>query len=113
MDTTIWHNPRCTKSRQALALLREHGIEPKVYLYLDTPPSLSDLKKVLKTLGITAQDLARKGEDAYKDGGLKDADDAGVLKAMVAEPRLIERPIVITEKGAVIGRPTEKILEII
>lgn len=113
METKIWHNPKCTKSRQALALLKDHGIEPEIYLYLDTPPTLSELKEVLKSLGISAQDLARKGEAAYKEGALKDADEGELLKAMVAEPRLIERPIVLTKKGAVIGRPTEKILDII
>lgn len=113
MDVTIWHNPRCTKSREGLALLQEKGITPTVYLYLDTPPDRTQLEEILVALKVKASDLVRRKEQAFKDQNLKDADDEKILAAMLAEPRLIERPIVVTPKGAVIGRPTEKILEIL
>ena len=113
MDVTIWHNPRCTKSRERLALLQEKGITPTVYLYLDTPPDRTQLEEILVALKVKASDLVRRKEQAFKDQNLKDAYDEKILAAMLAEPRLIERPIVVTPKGAVIGRPTEKILEIL
>ncbi len=112
---TIYHNPRCSKSRQTLSLLQENGIEPNVVLYLETPPDANTLKELLKKLGIHARALLRKGEDAYKELGLSDdslADDA-LIDAMVSHPKLIERPIVIKGDQAVLGRPPENVLELI
>lgn len=108
-----WHNPRCTKSRQALALLREKGVEPEVREYLKTPPGEAELKDAIKALGLSsARDLMRTKEDAYKTLGLKDVDDeAALISAMIENPKLIERPILINGAKAAIGRPTENILE--
>ena len=108
-----WHNPRCTKSRQALALLREKGVELQVREYLKTPPSAAELKDVIKALGLSsARDLMRTKEAEYKDLGLKDVDDEEALvSAVIKTPRLIERPILINGAKAAIGRPTENILE--
>jgi len=108
-----WHNPRCTKSRQALALLREKGVEPEVREYLKTPPSAAELKDVIQALGLSsARNLMRTKEAEYKDLGLKDVDDEeALIKAMIETPKLIERPILINGAKAAIGRPTETILE--
>lgn len=113
---TIYHNPRCSKSRETLALLEQHGVEPQVVLYLDTPPSVAELKKLLQQLGFTsARELMRKKEDLYKE--LKLADEAlseeQLLQAMVANPKLIERPIVVKGDKARIGRPPEQVLEVL
>lgn len=112
---TIYHNPRCSKSRQTLQLLQDNNVEPEVVLYLETPPDAATLKSLLGKLGIGARDLLRKGEDAYKALNLKDAalpDDA-LIEAMVAHPKLIERPIVVKGDKAVLGRPPENVLELI
>jgi arsenate reductase len=108
-----WHNPRCTKSRQALALLREKGVEPEVREYLKTPPGEAELKDVIKALSLSsARELMRTKETEYRELGLKDIDDeAALLKALVDNPKLIERPILINGAKAAIGRPTENILE--
>lgn len=108
-----WHNPRCTKSRQALALLREKGVEPTVREYLKTPPSAAELKDVVTALRLSsARDLMRTKEEAYKQLGLKAVDDEdALLTAMAENPRLIERPILIHDGKAAIGRPTEQILD--
>lgn len=113
MSLEIWHNPRCSKSRDGLALLNEKGLDPEVYLYMDTPPDRARLEKVLADLKMSAGELVRRGEQAFKDQNLQDASDEKILEAMLNEPRLIERPIVISPKGAVVGRPTEKILQIL
>lgn len=107
-----WHNPRCTKSREALALLRGHGVEPQIREYLKTPPSVEELKDVAEKLRLSSpRDMMRTKEAAYKDAGLKDVEDADALfKAMAEEPKLIERPILINGPRAAIGRPTEAIL---
>ncbi|UTA46697.1 arsenate reductase (glutaredoxin) [Simiduia sp. 21SJ11W-1] len=112
--TTIYHNPRCSKSRQTLALLEENGIAAEVVLYLDTPPSAKALKAILKKLGISARELLRKGEEAYKTEGLADTglSEQALIDAMVAHPKLIERPIVIHGERAAIGRPPESVLEL-
>lgn len=112
---TLYHNPRCSKSREALNLLREQGHEPEVILYLETPPNAKTLKVILGKLGISARDLLRKGEDAYKDLNLADEklSEAALIKAMVENPKLIERPIAINGDRAVIGRPPENVLHII
>lgn len=112
---TIYHNPRCSKSRQALGLLEEKGIKLNIVLYLDTPPDEKSLRAILKKLGISARELLRKGEDEYKQLQLdnKALTENELISAMCTHPRLIERPIVINGNNAVIGRPPEKILEII
>lgn len=114
---TIFHNPRCSKSRQTLALMEERGLEPEIRLYLEDGPTVAQLKSVLASLGISARALLRKGEEEYKALGLKDASktEAELIDAMVKHPRLIERPIVIdNESGkAVLGRPPENVLDLI
>lgn len=114
MKAVIWHNPRCSKSRAALALLQEApGVEVEVVEYLKTPPSRAELETVFARAGIVPREALRKGEDVVKEIGLDTGDDAAILDAMAAHPILIERAIVITEKGAVIARPPEKLLEIL
>lgn len=111
----LYHNARCSKSRGALELLGEHGIEPQVVHYLDTPPSAQELRELLRLLGANARDLLRTGEEAYTQLGLADAslDEAALVEAMVAHPRLIERPIFVHGGRAVIGRPPERVLELL
>ena len=113
-DYTIYHNPRCSKSRNTLALLEENGIEPEIVLYLETPPDAGQIKALLAKLGLSAAELVRRGEDAYKACGLSKASSEGeLISAMAAHPKLIERPIVIKGKRAVLGRPPENALELI
>ena len=113
-NVTIWHNPRCSKSRNAVALLEEQGVEAEVVKYLDTPPSKEELVAMLKMLGISARELMRTKEDIYKKSNLKDvSDEDALIEAMVANPKLIERPIVIKDGKAAIGRPIENIVELI
>lgn len=115
MSITIYHNPRCSKSRQTLALLQERGIEPVVIEYLKTPPDAATLKSLLGKLKLSARELMRTKETAYKENGLADPQlsDTALIRAMVEEPVLIERPIVVNGKKAVIGRPPENVLNII
>jgi len=115
MTVTIYHNPRCSKSRQTLALLEERGIAPRIVDYLKTPPSAAELKTILKTLGLRPRDLLRKGEPIYAELGLKDRDldDDALIALMVANPTLIERPIVVSGGMAALGRPPESVLEIL
>jgi len=115
MTVTIFHNPRCSKSRQTLALLEERGIEPKIVEYLKTPPSAKELAGILKKLGMEPRDLMRKKEDPYKENGLDDESLSreALIEAMVANPVLIERPIVISGSKAALGRPPENVLEIL
>lgn len=112
---TLYHNPRCSKSRQALALLQEHGIEPDTVLYLEQPPTLAQLRELLVKLGMAPRELLRKGEDDYKALNLADAglSDEALLKAMVAQPKLIERPIAVRGDRAVVGRPPERVLALL
>lgn len=115
MPTIIYHNPRCSKSRQTLQLLAEHGVEAQVINYLDTPPSHAELERILRLLGLEPRELMRHKEAEYAALHLDDpalTRDA-LIEAMVQHPRLIERPIVIRGKQAVIGRPPEKVLEIL
>ncbi len=115
MTVTIYHNPRCSKSRQTLALIEEQGVELKIIKYLETPPSAAELKRVLKKLGLKPRDILRKGEDRYAELGLQDPalkDDA-LIAAMVTNPILIERPIVVSGDKAALGRPPEAVLEIL
>lgn len=106
----ILHNPRCSKSRQTLALLEEKGIEPEIIKYLDTPPTATELKAILQKLKISARDLLRKGEDDYKALNLADTSltEDQLIEAMVSHPKLIERPIVIKDGQAKIGRPLNR-----
>jgi arsenate reductase len=114
MSTIIWHNPRCSKSRQALKLLEEQGVDARIYKYLDEKPSELEIKAMLEALGIGARDLMRKKEALYKELGLAKVDDEeALIKAMHDNPKLIERPIVIKDSKAIIGRPPELVLELI
>jgi arsenate reductase len=114
-DVTIYHNPRCSKSRQTLELLRQRGLEPVVIAYLEQPPDAATLKSLLSALALAPRALMRRKEAAYQALGLDDpalTDDA-LIRAMVAHPILIERPIVVTGKGAALGRPPESVLQIL
>ncbi|WP_145352476.1 arsenate reductase (glutaredoxin) [Roseimaritima multifibrata] len=113
--TTIFHNPRCSKSRQAVQLLEDRAIEFDVVKYLDDPPSERELSKIVKMLGIRPSQLVRKGEQSYKDLGLSDKEltDKQWIEILVANPKLIERPIVVHDGKAAIGRPIENIEEIL
>jgi arsenate reductase len=114
MTVTIYHNPRCSKSRQTLALLEERGVNPDVALYLDNPPSKAALKSLIKKLGISsARDMMRTKETPYKELSLKDAAEAALIDAMAEHPILIERPIVVNGDRAAIGRPPERVLEVL
>lgn len=114
-QSRLFHNPRCSKSRSALELLRERGIEPVIVPYLEQPPSPADLRALLQLLRIGARGLLRTGEAEYTELGLGDptlTDDA-LIAAMSANPRLIERPIFLHNGRAVIGRPPERVLELL
>ena len=115
MTIRIFHNPRCSKSRATLALLQERGIEPEITLYLDSPPDADELRSILQKLGLTARELMRKGEAEYREQGLADESltEDELIAAMVASPRLIERPIVLANGKAAIGRPLESVIEIL
>jgi len=114
-DIQIYHNPRCSKSRQTLALIEEQGITPEIILYLDNTPNEAELKTVLQKLGISARELLRKGEQDYKDHKLSDLSlsEAQLVEKMIAFPKLIERPIVIKGAKAVLGRPPENVLNLL
>ncbi|APZ52095.1 arsenate reductase (glutaredoxin) [Salipiger abyssi] len=110
----LWHNPRCSKSRQALALLQEKGVEPEIRKYLEDAPGYDELKAAQTALGLPALDMMRTKEAAFREMGLsKDADDETLLRAMAREPKLIERPVLFVGDRAVIGRPPEKVLELL
>lgn len=111
----IYHNPRCSKSRQTLSILEENGIEPEVILYLEQTPDAKSIQSLLNKLGVSARELLRKGEDAYKDLGLSDPSlsDDFLIEKMLEYPKLIERPIVVKGNRAVLGRPPENVLELI
>jgi arsenate reductase len=112
---TIYHNPRCTKSRQTLALLEEAGVDPRVVLYLDTPPTEAELDKILKLLDMEPQELMRKNESLYAELGLADKtlSRREAIKLMVEHPKLIERPIVVKGNKAILGRPPENVRELL
>lgn len=114
-QVTIYHNPRCSKSRQTLEILQAQGIEPDVREYLKEAPSKEELRLVLTALNLSARDLLRTGEDEYKALSLNDSNlsEEAILDAMIAHPKLIERPIVIKDGQARIGRPPESVLEIL
>ena len=115
MTVTIWHNPRCSKSRQTLALLRERGVEPEIVEYLKTPPAAGELEAVLEKLGMEPRDLMRRKEAAYREAGLDDPALArrALVEAMTAHPVLIERPVVLARGKAALGRPPENVLAIL
>jgi arsenate reductase (glutaredoxin) len=109
-DFTIYHNPKCTKSRATLVLLQQRGIELRIIEYLKAPPTVDELKAIIGKLGIKAEQLVRKGEDVYKAKYAgKTLTDAQWIAAMVKDPVLIERPIVVSASRAVIGRPPENV----
>ncbi len=115
MPVTIWHNPRCATSRRVLQMIRNKGIEPHIVDYLKTPPSAKEIKAVLAKLKISARDLLRKKEPAYRTDGLDDEklSDAAAIRAMTDNPVLIERPVVLAGRRAVLARPPERVFEVI
>ena len=115
MTIKILHNPRCSKSRATLALLEERGIEPEIVLYLQAPPTADELRSILDKLGLSARALMRKGEAEYRELGLAERtlDEDELIDIMVEHPRLIERPIVLANKQAAVGRPPESVLGIL
>ena len=115
MALKIYHNPRCSKSRQALQILRDAGHEPEVIEYLKTPPNQTELKKLFKTLGMKPREAMRTKEATYKELGLGDekTTDAALVKAVSENPILLERPVIVNGAKAVIGRPPEKALDVV
>ncbi len=114
MNVTIWHNPRCTKSRATLALLQDRGLAPDVRLYLEDAPDVGEIITVAGLLSLPVSGFVRTGESVFRDLGLgKGDDDAKLADAMAANPALIERPIVIANGKAAIGRPPEAVLDIL
>jgi arsenate reductase len=114
-EVSLYHNPRCSKSRQTLALLEERGIEPEIIEYLETPPDAATISGLLGKLGVGAIELIRRGEAPFAELGLagKEGDDAALIEAMVSHPILIQRPIVVSGEQARIGRPPENVLDIL
>lgn len=115
-SVTIYHNPRCSKSRETLSLLKDNGIDPNVVLYLETPPDSATLRKLLTMLGMnSARELMRQKEELYKELNLSDSQlsEEALIQAMVDNPKLIERPIVVSNGQARIGRPPEQVLDIV
>jgi len=115
LSVTIYHNPRCSKSRATLALLEEQGVRPTVVEYLKTPPDAGELERILDLLKLEPRDLMRHKEAEYRELGLDEPtlERAALIRAMVEHPKLIERPIVVSGRKAAIGRPPERVLEIL
>ena len=115
MSITIYHNPKCSKSRQTLKLLQEQGINPVTIEYLKNPPTVEKLKEILSLLGVSPRDLMRKKENEYKELGLANSDlsDEDLIDLMIKNPILIERPIVLANGKAALGRPPEQVLKIL
>ena len=115
MTVTILHNPRCSKSRQTLQLITERGIEPEIVEYLQSPPDAAQLDRILQQLGKEPREVMRRGETVYKELGLDDPslDRAALIEAMVKHPILIERPVVLANGKAALGRPPEALLDIL
>ena len=111
--TKIYHNPRCTKSRQTLELLQSKNIEPEIILYLEKGLEEDEVRKILNLLNLPVKDIIRSKEVEFKEQNLKDASDEDLIKALIKTPKLLERPIVINNSKAAIGRPPENILSII
>ena len=114
-DLTIYHNPRCSKSRQTLNLIRGTGVEPEIVLYLEDVPSSADLKDALRMLGMKPEELLRRGELEFKEHfeDVDEMNDQEIIERMRRYPKVIERPIVINEGKAVIGRPPENVLGVL
>lgn len=114
-DLVLWHNPRCSTSRRALELLRERGVEPRLVLYLETPPTALQLQRVLGLLKLEPRELMRTREAAYRDAGLDDPtlDRDALIEAMVANPILIQRPVALSGDRAALGRPPERVLDLL
>lgn len=114
MSVVIYHNPRCSKSRQTLALLEEKNIQPEIIKYLETPPSVAELKELFTQLNLSeVRDMMRTKEDIYKELSLAQASDEQLFEAMASNPKLIERPIVVNNGQAKHGRPPEQVLDIL
>ena len=115
MPIRIYHNPRCSKSRRALELLRENGVEPEIVEYLESPPSPQEIESILNMLGLKPRELMRRKEPEYKGNGLDHADmsDAQLIQAIHDHPRIMERPVVVGNGRVVIGRPPENVLQIV
>lgn len=113
MDATIYHNPRCSTSRTALEHLRAAGVEPTIVRYLDDVPTRDELARLISDAGLTVREAVRTRETQYAELGLADASDDELLEAMVAHPRLIQRPFVVTEKGTRMARPLTALDEIL
>ena len=114
-EIVIYHNPRCSKSRETLKILTENGQNPRVIKYLETPPSMNELRQLLSLLGLSPRDLLRTGESAYLEAGLDDPsiDDETILRALAEYPILMQRPIVVRGKRAVIGRPPDNVTQLL
>ena len=114
-DFIIYHNPRCSKSRQTLEILNEQNVDTKIVLYLETPPSAEEVKSILQKLGLSSRDIIRKGEDEYKLLNIKDQSltENELISFMSENPKLIERPIVVKDDKAIIGRPPENVLSLL
>ncbi len=115
MNVKIYHNPRCSKSRETLKLIQDKGIQPEVVEYLKHPPTSAELQDILHKLGLKPRELMRTKEDEYKENGLDDSSlsDAELIEAMIRIPKLIERPIVLANDKAALGRPPENVLGIL
>lgn len=113
--TTIYHNPRCSKSRASLAMLETKGINPTIIKYLDTPPSKTELAEILDKLGLQAEQIVRKGESLFTELGLKSKklSNEEWIEVLTQNPKLIERPIVVNGNKAAIGRPIERVIDIL
>lgn len=114
-DYVLWHNPRCSKSRGALELLRGRGIEPRIRDYLAQPPGVEELRMLRRKLDLPVRELLRSGEAEYAELGLHDASlgEDALLEAMATHPRLIQRPVLVAGNRAVVGRPPERVLELL
>lgn len=115
MTVTVYHNPRCSKSRAAMEYLEENGIEAEVIKYMDSPPDANDIKELLSMLGMSPRELMRKHEKVFKDAGLDDPTftDDELIEAMAQCPSLIERPIIVNNGKAVLARPPETVQDIL
>ena len=113
MSVTIYHNPRCSKSRQTLELIREKGVEPQIVEYLETPPSAAELKNILSKLGMSAAEIVRTKEAKEEGINVSALDNDALIEALAAHPRAIERPIVVKDAKAVMGRPPQNVINLI
>ena len=114
-DFIIYHNPRCSKSRQTLEILNKQNVDTEIVLYLETPPSAEEVTSILQKLGLSSRDIIRKGEEEYKLLNIKDQSltENELITFMLENPKLIERPIVVKDDKAIIGRPPENVLSLL